>query len=132
MADCLSSVELPDADARRRALLDHDATLLVEAGAGSGKTALMAGRIALMLACGTPARDIVAITFTEAASSELLERIGRFVEALKAGQVPRDLQVALPHGLRDEQAKAIALAADTLDELTCSTIHGFCQHLIRV
>ena len=29
---------LPDAATRRRALLDHDSTLLIEAGAGSGKT----------------------------------------------------------------------------------------------
>ena len=53
---------LPDTAARERALLDFDTTLLVEAGAGSGKTALMAGRVALMLAHDIPARDIVAIT----------------------------------------------------------------------
>ena len=66
---------LPDLPARRRALLDHDTTLLVEAGAGSGKTALMAGRVALLLAARVPTREIVAITFTEAAASELRERI---------------------------------------------------------
>jgi ATP-dependent exoDNAse (exonuclease V) beta subunit len=66
---------LPDAGARQRALLDYNATLLIEAGAGSGKTALMAGRVALMLAHGIRPRDIVAITFTEAAVAELLERI---------------------------------------------------------
>ena len=66
---------LPDAGARQRALLDYGATLLVEAGAGSGKTALMAGRVALMMAHGIPPRDIVAVTFTEAAAAELLERI---------------------------------------------------------
>lgn len=55
MTSALSGDTLPDAAARRRALLDHDATLLVEAGAGSGKTALIAGRIALLLAGGIPA-----------------------------------------------------------------------------
>ena len=54
---------LPDAGARQRALLDYGATLLVEAGAGSGKTALMAGRVALMLAHGIRPREIVAVTF---------------------------------------------------------------------
>jgi exodeoxyribonuclease-5 len=53
---------LPDLPARRRALLDHDTTLLVEAGAGSGKTSLMAGRVALVLAAGVSSREIVAIT----------------------------------------------------------------------
>ena len=79
---------LPDAGARQRALLDYGATLLVEAGAGSGKTALMAGRVALMLAHGIRPRDIVAITFTEAAAAELLERIQRFVNSLKDGTYP--------------------------------------------
>lgn len=122
---------LPDAAERRRALLDHDSTLLVEAGAGSGKTALMAGRIALLLASGVPAREIVAITFTEAASSELLERIGRFVASLAQGLVPDELRLALPDGLSAGQAEAIAAAANSLDEITCTTIHGFCQQLVK-
>ncbi|MBM3654411.1 MAG: ATP-dependent endonuclease, partial [Alphaproteobacteria bacterium] len=123
---------LPDAAARRRALLDHNSTLLVEAGAGSGKTALMAGRIALLLASGVPAREIVAITFTEAASSELLERIERFVASLAQGLVPDELCLALPDGrLSAQQAEAIAVAADSLDEITCTTIHGFCQQLVK-
>ncbi|MEK4031788.1 UvrD-helicase domain-containing protein [Methylocystis sp. IM2] len=117
--------------ARRRALLDHEWTLLVEAGAGSGKTALMAGRTALLLASGVPAREIVAITFTEAASSELLERIERFVAILALGSVPDELRLALPNGLSAEQVKAIAAAADSLDEITCTTIHGFCQQLVK-
>src|SRR5580658_404605 len=130
MTSALSGDTLPDAAARRRALLDHDATLLVEAGAGSGKTALIAGRIALLLAGGVPAREIVAITFTEAASSELRERIDRFVSELAEGHIPDQLRLALPIGLSAEQAKAIEAAAQTLDELTCTTIHGFCQQLV--
>ncbi|HEY2539298.1 MAG TPA: UvrD-helicase domain-containing protein [Stellaceae bacterium] len=122
---------LPDAAARRRALLDHDAALLVEAGAGSGKTALMAGRVAMMLEHGIRPRDIVAITFTEAAAAELLERIERFVTCLAAGTVPPDLQCALPVGLPADQRAAIAAAATALDEITCTTIHGFCQQLIK-
>src|SRR5450759_2860648 len=73
---------LPDLPARHRALLDHSTTLLVQAGAGSGKPALMAGRVALLLAAGIPTREIVAITFTEAAASELRERIEGFVNRL--------------------------------------------------
>jgi ATP-dependent exoDNAse (exonuclease V) beta subunit len=122
---------LPDAAARQRALLDYGATLLVEAGAGSGKTALMAGRVALMLAHGIRPRDIVAITFTEAAAAELLERIERFVASLRDGTVPPELKISLPTGLSVDQRKAIAIAAGALDEITCTTIHGFCQQLIK-
>ena len=91
----------------------------------------MAGRVALMLAHGIRPRDIVAITFTEAAAAELLERIERFVASLTAGTVPPELELALPTGLSADQRAAIATAAAALDEITCTTIHGFCQQLIK-
>lgn len=122
---------LPDAPARLRALTEHNSTLLVEAGAGSGKTALMAGRVALLVAEGVPPADIVAITFTEAAASELLERIERFVAALRRGDVPAELRGALPSGLSAAQQANLDRGATTLDEITCTTIHGFCQQLVR-
>jgi exodeoxyribonuclease-5 len=131
MPDISRSPPLPDDDARRRALLDYESTLLVEAGAGSGKTALMAGRVALMLVHGIQPRDIVAITFTEAAASELLERIQGFVASLREGVIPRELARALPSGLSVDQRTAIAGAAGSSDEITCTTIHGFCQQLIK-
>src|SRR6202043_1662360 len=105
MPDSHRPPALPDAGARQRALLDYDATLLVEAGAGSGKTALMAGRVALMLAHGIRPRDIVAITFTEAAAAELLERIQGFVASLRDGTVPPELKISLPTGLSVDQRK---------------------------
>ena len=122
---------LPDLPARHRALLDHSTTLLVEAGAGSGKTALMAGRVALLLAAGIPTREIVAITFTEAAASELRERIEGFVSRLARADIPDELRVALPDGICADQSAAITAADETLDELTCTTIHGFCQQLVK-
>ena len=56
--------EPSDTGARVRALSDFRATLLVEAAAGTGKTSLLAGRIALLLASGAPPASIAAITFT--------------------------------------------------------------------
>ena len=88
MQQALATRPLPDAPARLTALTEHDRTLLVEAGAGSGKTALMAGRVALLLAAAIHPKDIVAITFTEAAASELLERIERVVRALIDDRIP--------------------------------------------
>ena len=122
---------LPDASARLAALVEHHRTLLVEAGAGSGKTALMAGRVALLLAAGIHPSGIVAITFTEAAASELLERIERSVQELLGGQVPVELSWALPEGLTNAQRQNLESGTDALDEITCTTIHGFCQQLIR-
>ena len=70
------------------------------------------------------------MTFTEFAASELLIRVRAFVRALAAGDIPVELRAALPDGLSEEQRGNLARVDAALDEMTCSTIHGFCQRLI--
>ncbi len=122
---------LADDAARRAALAAHDRSLLVEAGAGSGKTAVMAGRIAMMLCEGIAPRSVAAVTFTELAASELVIRVREFVGILVAGQIPTELRIALPDGLSEVQRNHLVAAAASIDDITCSTIHGFCQRLIK-
>jgi len=123
---------LLDDDARRAAIAAHDRSLLVEAGAGSGKTAVMAGRIAMLLAQGVAPRQIAAVTFTELAASELLIRVREFVSALAEGEVPAEMRAALHvDGLDAQQLARLNAASSAIDEMTCSTIHGFCQRLIK-
>ncbi|SFM01559.1 UvrD-helicase domain-containing protein [Methylorubrum salsuginis] len=74
---------------------------------------------------------IAAVSFTELAASELLERVGDVVARLLAGEVPEELRLALPHGLAPLQGANLAEAEARLDELVCTTIHGFCQRLVR-
>ena len=121
---------LSDDAARQAAIATHDRSFLVEAGAGSGKTAVMAGRIAMLLAEGVAPKSIAAVTFTEFAASELLIRVRAFVGELVGGDIPTELRVALPDGLSEERRSRLASADTALDEMTCSTIHGFCQRLI--
>ena len=116
---------------RTRALTDHASTLLVEAGAGSGKTSLMAGRVALMLAAGIQPRNVAAITFTELAAGQLFSRISEFVDDLLDGKIPYNMKEVLPDGLNDLQRKTLDQARQRLNELTATTIHGFCQQLVR-
>jgi CRISPR-associated exonuclease Cas4 len=118
---------LADGPARLRILTDLSATLLVEAAAGTGKTALMAGRLTMLLVRGADPGAIAAITFTELAASALSARVHRYVGELLAGRVPQPLRVALPNGLDTDQRRALATAATKLDELTTATIHAFCQ-----
>src|SRR6516162_8483081 len=122
---------LADDKARRTAMAVHDRSFLVEAGAGSGKTAVMAGRIAVLLAEGISPKTVAAVTFTELAASELLTRVRDFVGELAAGRIPAELRVALPHGLSDDHKRHLSTASASIDEITCSTIHGFCQRLIK-
>ncbi len=121
---------LVDHDNRRRAMTDFTSVLLVEAAAGTGKTSLMAGRVAMMLASGHMPGDIAAITFTELAASELARRIKETVDALLADAVPVFIRPVLPDGLSSVQRAALTKAAPTLDQLTATTIHGFCQAII--
>ncbi|TGV11383.1 DNA helicase [Mesorhizobium sp. M8A.F.Ca.ET.173.01.1.1] len=122
---------LADQEARRQAMTDFSSILLVEAAAGTGKTSLMAGRVAMMLAAGRHPGEIAAITFTELAASQLARRIRETVDKLLAGDVPAFLEAVLPQGLSEQQREALVVAFPRLDELTATTIHGFCQSVIR-
>ena len=122
---------LRDEGNRRAAIGDHNRSLLVEAGAGSGKTAVMAGRVAIMLAEGVAPRSIAAVTFTELAASELLGRVREFVGALLDNDIPKELKASLPSGLSPQQAENLRSANERIDEIACTTIHGFCQRLIK-
>ncbi|MBK1698298.1 UvrD-helicase domain-containing protein [Rhodovibrio salinarum] len=121
---------LIDQDARTTALVAHDRTLLVEAGAGTGKTALMAGRVVRLLADGHDPANVAAITFTELAAGALHQRVTRFVDGVVQDDVPRELAAAFPGGPTDAQAANLRTARGRLDRLSCTTIHGFCKQLI--
>jgi len=123
---------LKDQTARTLALTDIGRSLLVEAGAGSGKTSLLAGRITYLLASGVDPRSIAAVSFTEMAASELLGRITSFIDKVLNGNVPADLKAAFPDGrLTDDQRRNLTESRRHLGEMTCTTIHGFCQRLLK-
>lgn len=128
-----SSIAAPaDNDARREALTDRSHGLIVEAGAGSGKTAILAGRVALLLADGVEPSSIAAITFTELAAAELANRVREYAEELALGRVPPTIASAFPAGEPStKQRAASARALESIDELTCSTIHTFARELVR-
>lgn len=122
---------LRDEQNRIRALTDLDATLLVEAAAGTGKTSLLAGRVIRLLASSVSPDTIAAITFTEFAAGELRDRVAWFLDEVLAGRMPVELKLAFPDGVTQAQRDSLAAARGRLDELTCTTIHGFCHNLLR-
>src|SRR5512141_2450014 len=111
---------LPDAEARRRIREELDATLFVEAAAGTGKTSELVGRIIAVLLSGrTALRRMVALTFTDKAAGELKLRLREEIERERGG----------PHG---EAALAhLEAALRELEAAQIGTIHSFCAELLR-
>ncbi len=123
--------QLPDAESRYRALTAIDQSLVVEAGAGTGKTTILAGRIAVLLARGKSPESIVAVTFTESAASELLLRVREYIRRLQQDDFPPGLRDVFKSEVSEEEKTCLEKAEKNLDNLVCSTIHGFCQRILK-
>lgn len=114
---------------------------LIEASAGTGKTWNICGLyLRLLLEKGLPADQILVVTFTNAATAELRERIrNRIVETLawlKHGSQGNDpfvsaLMTSLEQRFeRSLLATRLQAALHAFDEAAIFTIHGFCQRAL--
>ena len=143
------STMLPDGHARHSAVTASGTNVVVTAGAGTGKTSLLIDRILHLL---TRDRDrltltqIVAVTFTNKAASELKLRIRhrlRLMKELATGRSPenelhdyeirsiRTLQET--SGLTDEELAAVSDEAfREVERAHIETIHSFAGHLLRL
>ncbi len=107
--------------ARTRIRTELDRTLFVEAGAGTGKTTALVGRVAELVLSGRidSPRELAAITFTEAAAVELRDRVRQQLE-VEADRIDLDDQA---------RARVQSVLAD-IDEMTITTLHGFASRLL--
>ena len=112
---------LPDEAERDRITGDLETDLLVEAGAGSGKTTALVSRMVALVRTGTAAvHEVAAVTFTRKAAGELRQR---FQEALeKDGLAPERTS---------DQRHLLDRALQNIDQAFMGTIHAFCARLLR-
>ena len=110
-----------DQPARDTIADDLQATLFVEASAGTGKTTSLVQRVVNLVSTGKTTLDrIAAITFTEAAAAELRERIRTDLEAASVDQQRDELE-------RERCRQGVV----DLDQADISTLHSFAGNLLR-
>lgn len=104
---------------QKQAIETRRCNLLVSAAAGSGKTAVLVERIIRLITDEDNPIDVdrlLVVTFTEAAASEMKQRITAAI------------QKAL---LKDPENEHLIAQSALLNKASISTIHAFCNSIIR-
>jgi ATP-dependent exoDNAse (exonuclease V) beta subunit len=123
----------PDHKARELAL-DITQSHHVEAPAGSGKTMLLVARLIKLLSRVRHPHEILALTFTNKAASEMKTRIGALLQKAYSGLPPAsDLEETLLESAKEalnhhEANRYLLLSAEGLQVMT---FHGFCYALVK-
>jgi ATP-dependent helicase/nuclease subunit A len=142
----MSDAERADRAARRAAQSVFDRALVLEAGAGTGKTNALVARVTAW--CLGPGWErageqlddpdriaarvmqrVVAITFTEAAAAEMAERVAQALAELETGKLPEGFFADLLPEDETRRLRARHLLA-SLDQLVVRTIHAYCRRLL--
>ena len=101
---------------QKQAIYSRGENLLVAAGAGSGKTTVLVERILRFVENGGDITRILALTFTNAAASDMKDKLDKAISGL-ASEHPENRH------LREQLS--------LLPQAQISTIHSFCLELLR-
>lgn len=122
-------MKMSDQDARRQAV-DVNQSVLVQAPAGSGKTTLLVERYIRLLACVEEPEQILAITFTRKAASEMRRRILSYLMPRSEPWETHELELkesvaAISHKVTDWNL------INNPQRMQIRTIDSFCHFLAR-
>ena len=119
-------------------------TTLIDASAGTGKTYTIQYIVLDLILKGIPLEEILVVTFTEAATKELKDRLQSFLvevnDHLDGDAVPAKadaLTAVLDRAIRQDEDGAegvqgtIRKALLSVDQAAVYTIHGFCQRSLQ-
>lgn len=129
---------ITDPDILQRKAANPEESAWVAASAGSGKTKVLSDRVLNLLLSGTPPEKILCLTFTRTAAAQMANRIASRLS--KWAAEPDENLVRELEELRGEApeksltARARRLFAGLLDTpggLKVTTLHGFCQSLLK-
>ncbi len=125
-----------DATQRQIEAADPTANTWLSANAGSGKTRVLTNRVARLLLTGVSPQNILCLTYTKAAASEMQNRLfGTLGEwAMKPADALREELGGL--GVEDtgdlaQARRLFAAAIETPGGLKIQTIHSFCAAILR-
>ncbi len=134
-----------DAEARKRAL-DIEQSFIVQAPAGSGKTELLTQRILKLLSVSEQPEEILAITFTKKAASEMrtriteaLQKARKLKEEFSEIDLKKHLETLAPHQNLNTSLSLAALEQnqrnnwnllDNINRLQLKTIDSFCSSIV--
>ncbi len=115
---------------------NFDCNFFIEAGAGTGKTSILVGRIVALVASGKASIDqIAAITFTEAAAAELRDRVAQALERAASNTLDVEPLSTLGQLFRDSGSaqwqENCRRALEELDRAAITTLHGFANLILK-
>jgi ATP-dependent helicase/nuclease subunit A len=117
---------------------DPNASVWVNANAGTGKTHVLTLRVLRILLAGTPPEKILCLTYTKAAAAEMskriFDRLGAWVTATDASLTPmlREVTGIEPgQNVLDFARTLFTRAIETPGGLKIQTIHAFAERLLQ-